>query len=281
MKVYAIYRPLYGEDFIEDSINSILDYVDKVFFCYTDTPLAGVTAVNYRGQHVAFPIRPGRTMDQALERVEALRSPKIEILYQDGLDNMSQFTRLMNERILPNFERPDIAFLIEPDMVFRRSEIETALSVLPAIEAPVATTAQIELWKTPDWAIPMRNRPGVTFWNLRKVDQVPPTRRAAEPVGWDMPVLPAVSHNFGFCISPRSMLLKHLLAIAFSRPIDDSPPSEDWYDTVWLSWHPLTNNRNLEIAAGFAHLIPFAMPYRRANLPETIRARFGYEAADD
>lgn len=277
MKTYAVYRPLYGEDFIEESILSILDYVDRVFFCYTDTPLCGVTSVVYRGRRVEFPLRPGKTMDSALERVQLIASPKIEILYQLGHDNMNQFTRLVNEMVLPHYDKPDIVFLIEPDHVFKRSEIEKALDCFSRASVACATTTQVELWKTPDWAIPIRPRASTVFWNMKGMSRIPPTMRQAEPASRELPCMQAVTHNFGFCVSPKSMYWKHLLAIAFSTPLGDSVPDENWLDEKWLTWDPLENNANLEIAKGYGHLIPRAVPYTPSNLPELICERYGYD----
>lgn len=279
MRRYAVYRPLYGEDFIVESIRSVLDVVDRVFFCYTDTPLAGVRSCTFKGQPVVYPLRPGKTLDRALEQVQAIGSPKIECIYQDGRDNQSQFTRLMNDVILENYERPDVAFLIEPDHVFARAELSAALDQFERGDHVCASTRQVELWRLPDWRIPYRERTGTVFWNLRKLDRIPPTARQAEPLGAALPFLDAQTHNLGFCVSPESMYWKHVLALGFSRAIGDSIPNEDWYEEKWLLWDPLRNNANLEISRGHEHLIPRALPYPREALPELIREKYGYGLA--
>ncbi|MEO5374222.1 MAG: hypothetical protein H7840_08070 [Alphaproteobacteria bacterium] len=215
-------------------------------------------------------------MDQALEKVEALQHPKITCHYQDGRVNMGQFTRLVNEIILPGWERPDTIFLIEPDQVMKGSEIVLALEEFRARDIPCATTRQVELWKTPDWAIPMRSRSATVFWNLHHVDQMPPTARAAEPLNQPLPELTAITHNFGFCISWNAMFWKHVLALAFSAAIGDSIPAEDWLVETWTKWDPIANNKDLEISARHRHFIPSASPYDRSLLPELIRKKYGY-----
>jgi hypothetical protein len=84
----------------------------------------------------------------------------------------------------------------------------------------------------------------------------------------------AITHNLGFCVSRKSMYWKHLLALAFSNPLGDSAPDENWLDEKWLTWHPVHNNRHLEIAKGYSHLIPRAVPYPYSELPELIQERW-------
>jgi len=277
MRTYAVYRPLYGEDFIAESVLSIADYVDRIFFCYADKPLADVSEGCFQGQKFPFPLRPGKTMDQAFEKVEALGlGDKVVFHLQDGRDNVGQFTRLMNDFILPNYARPDIAFLIEPDHVMKKSEIKGALAEFKELNVPCATTKQVELWKTPDWSIGTRPRASTVFWNLNLVDRVPPTRRQADPVEGLLPTLEAVTHNFGFCVSWNAMFMKHVLALAFSARIGDSLPAEDWLIETWTKWDPLTRNRDLEISANHRHLVPCAVPYDRRLLPERIIEKYGY-----
>ena len=50
MKIYVVYRCLYGEDFIEESIRSIEPYAEKIFVFWADKPLANVKEANYMGK---------------------------------------------------------------------------------------------------------------------------------------------------------------------------------------------------------------------------------------
>ncbi len=52
---YALYRVLYGEDFIQDSILSILDHVDKVFVFWDDRPWGDVKEAKYKGHMTKIP----------------------------------------------------------------------------------------------------------------------------------------------------------------------------------------------------------------------------------
>ena len=61
------------------------------------------------------------------------------------------------------------------------------------------------------------------------------------------------NYNFGFCLSEKIMLYKHLVAIMGSQDINDSIPSERWYEDKWLNWKPETTD--LEISERFKHYI--------------------------
>lgn len=52
---YALYRVLYGEDFIQDSILSIIDHVDKIFVFWDDRPWGDVKEAKYKGNIVKIP----------------------------------------------------------------------------------------------------------------------------------------------------------------------------------------------------------------------------------
>ena len=51
---YAIYRCLYGEDFIQESIKSVIDHVDKVFIFWTNKPWGNTDRCMYKGEEVVF-----------------------------------------------------------------------------------------------------------------------------------------------------------------------------------------------------------------------------------
>ena len=53
--IYAIYRCYYGEDFIQESIRSITDYVDKIFVFVDNTPWGSADECVYKGETIKFP----------------------------------------------------------------------------------------------------------------------------------------------------------------------------------------------------------------------------------
>ena len=178
-----------------------------------------------------------------------------------------QFTRLANERILPYYEKPDELLVIEVDQVFRKDEIEKAFTEFRERGLQCAKTRQVEVWRGFNYRAPEREyRTGAVLWNLRDLDEMPPTGRQAEGMGIE--ILEAEVHNFGFAVSPKVMYWKHMIALAMSEIIDDCLPNEDWLEDKWLNWHP--EMENLEISLGYEHVIPKAVPYDINLLPKEI-----------
>lgn len=52
---YAVFRILYGEDFLMDSVLSIIEYVDKIFIFWDDRPWGGVRSAQYKGKVIPIP----------------------------------------------------------------------------------------------------------------------------------------------------------------------------------------------------------------------------------
>lgn len=268
--IYAIYRGLYGEDFVEASVHSITDSVDRIFFFIDTKPWGDVTSCTYKGKLVQFPDR----FDNFEERVRqiAIHNPKVSIHYDHQPNNIGQFTHLVNDRILPYCKKPDEIMVVEIDQVFRKDQLAQALTGFRESGADCGLTRQVEVWKGLHHAIPERpNRTGVVFWSLRRLNELPATMRQAEPAvsGLRMVRLNAAVHNLGFAIGSQVMFWKHMIAIGMSQKIGDSRPNELWYEKVWLPWTP--EMRYLEISLGHETDIPMAFPYAVDELPEEIR----------
>ena len=254
--IVAIYRVLYGEDYIKQSITSILPHVDHVYVVKTEKPWGGTTGVTYKGEWIDWPDK----FDDTRSKVLALNSDKVTIIDDHWPTPLNQITHIVNDLIIPRCDPSTVVF-IEPDHVFTADQAELAFSEYKSLPAHItcAGTKQVELWKTTEWRVPERyNRNSVIFYRINS-DSIGNT-------GFDgsrdnMHRLTAVVHNFGFCISERVMRWKHLTAIAFSAIIGDSRPNVDWFENKWLNWHPTTNNTNLEISQGFEWTIPHAEPY--------------------
>lgn len=272
--VYAVYRVLYGEDFIQESIKSILNYVDEVFVCIADKPFGNTQGVTYKGEWIPWP----QKFDDVREKVLELNDPKIKIIDDYCPTPLNQLTHIVNDLILPHHERPNIIVMMEPDHVFCSSEIRDCLEEFATGNMSCATTEQIELWKEPSWRIPSRpNRVGPVLHKLNVNEQFCQTGFNGAPIGFDYKKLYATVHNMGFCISPKVMYWKHLASLAFSQIIGDSIPNETWYEDKWLKWNPQTNNSDLEISRGFEYTIPCAYPYDLKQLPEFIKEKYGIQ----
>ena len=56
--MWAIYRIHYGTDFIIQSVNSIIDYVDKIFIFYSEEPWVKTDKIKYKSRLIEFPRNP-------------------------------------------------------------------------------------------------------------------------------------------------------------------------------------------------------------------------------
>jgi len=276
MKRYAIFRILYGEDFIQEAILAIANHVDKIFIFWTTKPFGSVDKVTYKGEEIALPEK----FDNVLEKIEELNLPHVVMINAHYDHNMNQFTDIVNNRILPHYDKPDTILVIESDMVFRDDQAIAAIEEFEVSGKDWASTKMIEFWKTPYYRCPGDVRTGhmgVIFWNLRNLNEMPPTHRHAN-LSLNPPRLEAVVHNFGLCFSERNMYWKILASLAYSQFLGDSIPDENWYEDVWLTWDYETKNENLEISKKHRHLIPRADHYDVSQLPENIKKKFSIKS---
>ena len=265
--IYVVYRALYGEDFIQQSMLSVIDHVDKIFFFWCDKPLGNISSCVYRGEKVDFPKKIDSVYDKVLD-LKKQYPDKIVMVYDYVENNDNQFTHLVNDLILPNYEKPDFIFFMEHDHVFKKDQIQKVLDIIFKKKSKVFGTRQIEFWKNFNYVIPERKgRLSCVIWNMRELNKIPRTGKHANVPGIEF--IDVFVHNFGFCMSEKNMYWKHLLALGFSQEIKDSNPNELWYDK-WLNWDIDSNlNMGLEISKGSEHTIPYAYRYD-GELPEVI-----------
>lgn len=263
----AVYRVLYGEDFIQESIRSILPHVDRVFVVKAEQPWGNTRGVVYKGVWVPWPAE----FDKTRAKLREMNEPKVKVIDDYWPTPKGQLTHIVNDLILPRC-RPATVVFIEPDHVFTEEEARKTFESWASYSGEQATTRQVELWKTPEFCIPERpNRTSVVFHRI--------LGRPMGPTGFNgasegIYRLPGRVHNLGFCISPSVMYWKHLTALAFSKIVGDSPPNEAWYEEKWLAWDLRKNNSNLEISLGYEWAIPFAQPYETDLLPASIKGRY-------
>ena len=128
----------------------------------------------------------------------------------------------MNDRILPNYEKPDEIMVIEVDHIFTKEQIEKSLDIFRSSDLQQCDTRQVEVWKGFKHRVPAdiperEKRIGVVFWSLKKLDKLPPTGRQANCRGRVR--IPTYAYNLGFAVSKDVMYWKHLTAIGFSQKI--------------------------------------------------------------
>jgi hypothetical protein len=269
-RVYAVYRVLYGADFLRESILSIINKVDKVFVFWTNKAFGDVTRCTYKGAVIQFPEKIDNVV-QVAQEIQEQFPDKVEVIFDHWGVPDNQFTHLVNDRILPHHPKPDMVMFCEPDQIWREQQLELAFEEMAANGATMGIASQIELWRNFAWRVPERpKRISTVFWNLKGLSGVPTTGKSGQCEGGLR--LKACVHNLGFCINPETMFWKHMLAIGFSQIIKDSEPNEDWYFGKWLTWNSNGNNKDLEIAKGRESNIPHAVRYDRVGLPEVLKA---------
>ncbi|MCG2720610.1 MAG: tetratricopeptide repeat protein [Thermodesulfovibrionales bacterium] len=265
--IYAIYRCSYGEDFIQESIKSINDYVDRIFIFWDDKPAGNVTKCRYKGEDVRLP----RKFDNVITKIRELDNHKIELIYDhwEAVDN--QLTHFVNDIILSKYERPSVVLFLEVTHVFRNEQIQKALVEFKEKGYVFATTGQVEVWKGLGHRLPERpNKAGTILCNLMKLERLPETLKHGGVLV--MPKLSAHVHNFSFALSEKIMYWKHLMSLAVSQKFGDYSPPEEWYEEKWLGWDFKSNNENLQITEQDKNLQ--AIPYDEDELPEVIKAKY-------
>lgn len=271
--IYAIYRGLYGHDFVRQSVESIIHHVDRIIF-FLDTKAWGdATSCLYRGETIQFPKRfPLYDVVHDLAR----EYDQVEIIFDHQIGPWNQFTHLVNNRLLPHYPKPKVILVMEIDHIFREDQIAATLKQFRGAHDrsyQCATTRQVEVWKGFAHRVPERpNRAGAVLWNMCVRPNLPPTMAQADVP--DMPRLDTVVHNFGFAVSKEVMYWKHMIALGWyqikgtNTTGGDSEPDEDWFEDQWVNWKP--GMKNLEISKKYKHHIPEVVPYPASELPEGI-----------
>lgn len=264
MRVAVYPSVLYGEDFIVESIQSILPHVDRVFVVMMDRPWGNALGVTYKGEWVPWPDR----FDETRERIQAMHDPRIEVVEADKFSPANRWGFAVVDVVMPRCPGIDEVVLLDPDCVF---SVEEAAKVFSDWEAHQeyqwASVPQIELWRTPDWQV-VRPRSMVSLHRgdlLLLSDAVRGARGAQAP---ETHTLDGVVHNFGFCVSTETMRWKHLCAMAFSPDVGESLPNPDWYEDKWLAWTPEV--RDLDVSIGCESGIPCAVPFAGPPIPASI-----------
>lgn len=255
MNVVAFYRILYGQDFLADSIRSVLAHpaVSQVVLFMARKPFGGAEHVNYFGRRVYFPERIDNVRDVAdtmareyflnygtyqhseqthpALRLRLVESPFGEILPGQG--------RVMLEWIKERYPAATHAMMVEPDEVWRRDCLDRLLATAGD---QVECGAHVRLyWRSPRF-MTRRTEP-ITV--LRRLDV--PVQDTGFHLSSGMPIHPEGGvevHNYGYAASARTVFWKHLCALSFSRDKGiDSAPRENWFENDWLPWS-FSHNRH-------------------------------------
>ena len=265
MKV-AIYRIHYGTDFLLESINSIINDVDKIVIFYSKKPWIEVDKIKYKNKYINFPKNPENVKEFIINN---LFHKKIFYFNYECNTPKNQFGKLF-EIVINKFKiKPKYILFIEPDMMFGKNQLNLLKFELNLkFWTNHISSRQIEIWKfnkflksNKSYRIPLRKkRVGPVLWKIKNNQKIE-THFGGEPSCKSKRLSTFVTTlNLGFSINENSMFYKHLMAIVFSKVIGDSEPDENWYDEKWLNWNE--NLENLEISKGFQHNIKRAFKYK-------------------
>jgi hypothetical protein len=261
----AIYRVLYGADYIDLSIKSILPIVDQVVVAKAERPWGTSAGVMWKNEWVKWPEK----FDDTRERIMDMHEPAVEVVDDFWPSPKNQHQHIVNDLVLSVY-RADEVICIEPDHIFTDAARNSAIAEWVSAPFKQATTRMIELWRTPDWRIAERHRASVMFHRIHG-KPMRDTSGDGGQSGISSHWLQAEVHNLGFMMSEQTTYWKHLTAMAFSDEIHDAPPDPLWLDK-WLTWKP--GVRDLEISLGGQHTIPEAFPYDSTELPPSVLKRF-------
>ena len=265
--IYAVYRYLYGGDFLQASIKSVSDHVDKIFVFRDDIPRGNVSECFYKGKTVKF----SEQVEGIADKIAELDDPKVELIHDHRNSDDNFLTHYVNDIILPNYEKPSVILFLDVDHVFRSDQIGSAVGEFIESNYLFATTDQVEMWRDFYHRLPDRpEKTGAVFCNMSRLDKMPETLKHGGIAV--MPKLSACVHNFSFAVSEKTMYWKHLFSIALAQKIGGDIPFEDWYEEKWLKWDYESNNENLDISEQIK--IPWAVPYNADKLPEAILEKY-------
>ena len=260
---WAIYRIHYGLDYLKQSIDSVIDTVDKVFVIYSLDPWVVKDTVNYLGKTIPMPKLPEDV--PGFMQKHYSDNNKVVWIREEVSTPKNQFRKYYNICAIRENRIPTKVLFMEPDMVFFKSTVQKLFDQLTFSDKPCLGTLQVELWKDYNWQVPQRQRIGPVAWQIKRMPNFSthfgPTSPNIEYIAKDIK-----SYNFGFCFNAATMLYKHLTAINFSAEIGDSIPSQEWFRDKWLNWTPKT--KDIEISEKWKHLIPKAVPY---NMPDLMK----------
>lgn len=235
--IYALYRIHYGLDFLEKSINSIIDDVDMIFIYWSKQPW-------YKGCKDLPP------MNENVKEYCKRWNGKVNVIEREFDLPSGQYTQMYADMITGH-TIPKKVLMMEPDMVWDKEQLKKALELTD----PEISFKQIEFWKNEEWYIKRTSeRPGPTLYN-----QAPGLTGKGTATNTHLINNNIYCYNYGFCLSKEVMKYKFEVAIQSSKHYKDSIPSKDWYEKKWLNWTPETED--LEMSEAHKHYIKKALPY--------------------
>lgn len=280
MNTVAIYRLLYGSDFIGESLASIYDHVDKILCFVGHDAFGGRRVIRYFGHDVYLPhdidgltdaIKAWKSANDPQNKVEILPNPYATLL-------KGQLQRMVNDEVMPRHTGATHIFMVEADEVWHEDTINRLFEMARADTQTDEFMAEPHLfWRSPKYCS-TRTNPYCVLRALKGKKEIGLTGHALMCEGKQGLTRRSTGlrvHNFGFAASARTIFWKHMTALSFSRDLNlDCPPRESWFEEVWRPWNWHTNRRtDLCPSIGYEHAFPAAEQYPHAKLPAIMQQR--------
>lgn len=256
MRVGAIYAVFNEEDYIEQSLKSIYNYVDRIAICLnTGRPWFGPRIEKDRTQEI---------LENFVDKENKIVLIKGE--WENGTIQRSRALDAIRYDV-------DFSLVIDGDEMFRQKDIENLLGEIES--HPYIGQFKIAVytyWKSPRHRIdppepvPALIATKITHWTTfigeRETNEIPVVTIDREK---------AVLHHFSYAKSPKKIFEK----INYSAHAHEMYP--DWYQQVWLQWD---SNRNLQdLHPVHPHWYRHTIEEEIANLPE-VMAKHPYANLD-
>lgn len=244
MRIAAVYCIFNEEDYIEYSIKSVYDFVDKIIICLSLAPYS-----EYNPQAKQMQFKKDNT-EQIIERL-SYGDEKFVIIKDSWNEQLEHRNRGMQYCIDNGY---DYYFLIDGDEVYRKDHLENIASEIAAhpevgsfiIKCPI-------FWRSFKYRIPAEK----VAWAPRRIFKITPSRKIlglrwpyrcrftginkTNSLGkvYQIPPQKAVFYHFSYAKSAKDMKEK-LSTFPHAHEILDG-----WYENVWLNWPENRKMRNI------------------------------------
>ncbi|MBL8759235.1 MAG: hypothetical protein JNK35_12485 [Phycisphaerae bacterium] len=280
MNTIAIYRLLYGSDFIGESLSSVYDHCEKILCFVGHEAFGGRRVIRYFGHDVYLPhdidglteaIGAWKREHDPKNKVAVLPNPYATLL-------KGQVQRMVNDEVMPRYPDCTHILFVEADEVWHERSIGRLFEMARGDAITDEFMAEPHLfWRSPRYCS-TRTNPYCVLRALRGRKQIGLTGHALmSATGKDVTRRSTGLrvHNFGFAASARTIFWKHLTALSFSRDLNlDSPPREAWFEETWRPWNWHTNRRtDLCPSIGYEDAFPPAEEYPHGDLPAAMQRR--------
>lgn len=271
----AIMHGLYGEDFVQEAILSIVDQVDEVLFLWAETPWFGITEVEKPGPvSGGFSTKVPCPVDNMLFRAMQLSHPKVR--FQKFSPVYDVFT--MHFAALEYIPRTTtyVIFTNGVDVIQCEGNIDKAIEEMRLGEKPAGIMRQRWAWKGLRHEAQMNTSPsGSLVYNMKEIGwnkQHLKNYFDENKMRGDSARLAATCWNVGFAYSYHTMKWRaEIRAAQVNAGMGYAMPRRDWVDGLWARW----GETNYEVYEQGEHLgeVATIVPLEISELPLILQKR--------